>query len=93
MTQLRFDSREIRTLGKNNEPMFDWICEQVESTSFRVRSYGKGISFSWPIHTGLDSLGALDPWPASKWPKACLAMFYIREIAQSFDCFAKAIGK
>lgn len=51
---------------------FDRLCEEAEKATYDIRSYGHGQFYTWIHHPLL--VGPLDPWPASRFPKAVACM-------------------
>lgn len=69
----------MKDLAKEDPSQFDAINEVAEETTFSVRNYGHGAFYSWPRHQIFNDV-AIDPWPASRWPKAALCMEIARLI-------------
>lgn len=58
----------VKSLGKADLLIIDNVLSSVK---FNTRRYGKSDFYCWPIHD-LFCSKPIDPWPASRFPKAVL---------------------
>lgn len=67
----------MRRMSTEDPNLFDRLNDLAEETTFTTRSYGHGRAYCWPHHSLLQTI---DPWPASRFPKAVLCVEFLKGI-------------
>ena len=62
--------------------VFDNVCEISEKFSFQRRRYGN-TTFTWPIAPQGFRMPSMDPWQASRYPKAILFVDVLQQMFNS----------
>ena len=66
-----------RVMDVLDSDRFDQLNELAEETTYRRRKYYPCQFYCWPQH---EKLLPMDPWPASRFPKAVLCMEFARAL-------------
>lgn len=76
--QQKAAARIMRNLATANPTAFDTLNTLAEETTYHVKRYAKNSFYCWPHHTKLTHV---EPYPASRFPKALLCMEFARALA------------
>lgn len=66
--------KTLRKIKSTDKALHEKLMEIVDQFTFNVRRYGISDFYCWAFHPEIQ---IADPWPASRFPKAVLAMEYI----------------